>query len=91
LDIALQNAHFILKNLWHSEGHLFRTYKNGTASINGYLEDYAQVIHALIGLYEATFNERWLHNAKQLTDYCFDFFMMEAHHSFHLPLGMMLH
>jgi len=78
LDIALQNAHFILKNLWHSEGHLFRIYKNGRASINGYLEDYAQVIHALIGLYEATFDERWLQNAKQLTDYCFDFFYDEG-------------
>ncbi|MBF6641139.1 thioredoxin domain-containing protein [Flavobacterium sp. J49] len=84
LDIALQNAHFITKKLWSTEGHLFRTYKNGTrgaaeqsaakATINAYLEDYAQVIQAFISLYEVTLDEQWLQNAKQLTDYCFDHF-----------------
>ncbi|WP_333600326.1 thioredoxin domain-containing protein [Flavobacterium sp.] len=74
LDIALQNAQFLVKNLWSPEGNLFRTYKNGKATINGYLEDYAHVIQAFISLYEATLDESWLQNAKQLTDYCFDFF-----------------
>lgn len=88
LEIALQNAHFIIKNLWSSEGNLFRTYKNGTrggaeqseakATINGYLEDYAHVIQAFITLYEATLDEKWLLNAKQLTDYCFDFYYDES-------------
>jgi uncharacterized protein YyaL (SSP411 family) len=77
LDIALQNAHFITKNLWSAEGNLFRTYKNGKATINGYLEDYAQVIQAFISLYEATLDEQWLQYAKQLTDYCFDNFYDE--------------
>jgi uncharacterized protein YyaL (SSP411 family) len=75
--IALQNAHFIVKNLWSAEGHLFRTYKNGKATINGYLEDYAHVIHGFIGLYQATLDEQWLQNAKQLTDYSFDHFYDE--------------
>jgi uncharacterized protein YyaL (SSP411 family) len=78
LEIAIQNADFIIKNLWDTEGYLYRTYKNGKATINGYLEDYAQVIHAFIVLYEATFDESWLQNAKQLTDYCFDFFYNES-------------
>jgi uncharacterized protein YyaL (SSP411 family) len=88
LEIALQNAYFICKNVWSSEGNLFRTYKNGTrggaeqsvakATINGYLEDYAHVIQAFITLYEATLDEKWLLNAKQLTDYCFDFFYDES-------------
>jgi uncharacterized protein YyaL (SSP411 family) len=77
LEIALQNAHFIIKNLWSSEGNLFRTYKNGSATINGYLEDYAHVINAFLSLYEATLDENWLQNAKQLTDYCFDYFYDE--------------
>ena len=87
LEIALQNAYFICKNVWSSEGNLFRTYKNGTrggaeqsvakATINGYLEDYAHVIQAFITLYEVTLDEKWLQNAKQLTDYCFDFFYDE--------------
>lgn len=82
LDIALQNAHFISKNLWSSEGNLFRTYKNGKATINAYLEDYAHVIQGFIGLYEATLDEHWLQNAKQLTDYCFDFFYNEKEQFF---------
>lgn len=74
LDIALKNAEFIINNLWSSEGNLYRTYKNGTAKINGYLEDYANVIAAFITLYEVTLDENWLQSAKQLTDYCFDYF-----------------
>ena len=73
-DIALKNANFIIQKIWSPEGHLFRTYKNEKATINGYLEDYAHVIAAFISLYEITLNESWLANAKQLTDYCFDHF-----------------
>lgn len=78
LNIAQRNANFIVQNLWSSEGNLFRTYKNGNSTINGYLEDYAHVIQAFITLYEATLDEKWLQNAKQLTDYCFDFFYDES-------------
>jgi len=77
LKIALENAAFIVKNVWALEGNLFRTFKNGKATINAYLEDYAHVIQAFITLYEATLDEKWLQNAKQLTDYCFDFFYDE--------------
>jgi uncharacterized protein YyaL (SSP411 family) len=82
LEIALKNAHFILKNLWTSEGNLCRTYKNGKATINAYLEDYAHVIQGFITLYEATFEENWLQSAKQLTDYCFDYFYDEKEQFF---------
>ncbi len=74
LEIALKNAHFIVKKLWSAEGHLFRTYKNGDTKLSGYLEDYAHIIAAFIQLYEVTMEEYWLQNAKQLTDYCFDYF-----------------
>lgn len=74
LGIALQNADFIVKKVWTSEGNLLHGYKNGKAGINGFLEDYAHVIQAFISLYEVTFQEKWLENAKQLTDYAFDNF-----------------
>ena len=74
LDIALQNAHFIIKNLWSDDGNLFHNYKNGKSTINGYLEDYCFVIAAFIAIYEATLDEKWLRNAKQLTDYSLDHF-----------------
>ena len=77
LEIALQNANFIVKEIWNSEGNLKHSYKDGKATINGFLEDYAHVIEAFIALYEVTFDEKWLQNAKQLTDYTFDNFYDE--------------
>ena len=74
MQIALQNAHFILTHFWSKEGNLFHSYKNGVAKINGYLEDYCFVIEAFIALYQITYDESWLQNAKQLTDYCLDHF-----------------
>jgi hypothetical protein len=74
LEIAIKNATFILSKQLQENGNLNHTYKNGKSSINGYLEDYATVINAFIALYEVTLNEKWLTNAKQLTDYTFDHF-----------------
>jgi hypothetical protein len=77
LDIAIQNADFIVNKIWDQEGNLKHSYKEGQANINGFLEDYAHVIQAFISLYAVTFNENWLQNAKQLTDYTFDNFYDE--------------
>lgn len=77
LKTALQNAHFIIDNLWTEEGNLLRNFKNEKSTINAYLEDYALLIDAFIALYEVTLDEKWLRNAKQLTDYCFEHFYDE--------------
>ncbi|MFM2010715.1 MAG: hypothetical protein RLZZ479_1106, partial [Bacteroidota bacterium] len=74
LNSATANANFIIKKLWSNEGHLYHSYKNGMSSINGYLEDYCFVIAAFIALYEVTLEEKWLHDAKQLTDYTLEHF-----------------
>lgn len=74
LDLALKNAHFISEKLWSPDGNLFRSYKNGKATINGFLEDYACVIQSFIALFEVTFDEKWLHSAKQLMDYSMEHF-----------------
>jgi len=65
LQLALKNAYFLLENM-HHEGRLQRNFKNGKASIDGYLEDYAAVIQGFIALYEVTFDEAWLQHADQL-------------------------
>ncbi|HET8838772.1 MAG TPA: thioredoxin domain-containing protein [Flavobacteriaceae bacterium] len=67
LDIAQKNADFILKNQLNKDGKLFHSYKNGKSSVNGFLDDYAFFIEALIALYENTFEEKWLHTANDLT------------------------
>ncbi|MCW4468689.1 thioredoxin domain-containing protein [Flavobacterium sp. MFBS3-15] len=77
LTAARRNALFIAGTMWDSEGHLWRTYKNGTAKIKGFLEDYAHTADAFITLYEATLEEKWLMYAKQLTDYCLEHFYDE--------------
>ena len=68
LVMAEHNAAFIQKNLRNGAG-LFRTCKNGRASISGFLEDYALVIQAYISLYEVSFGESWLREAETLTEY----------------------
>jgi uncharacterized protein len=78
LELALKNADFITKKLWSPEGHLYRIFKNEKASINGFLEDYAFVIEGFISLYEVTFDDKWLLDAKNLTNYCFDHFYDET-------------
>tara|TARA_R110001599_G_scaffold236553_1_gene435841 strand:- start:37188 stop:39254 length:2067 start_codon:yes stop_codon:yes gene_type:complete len=78
LEIALKNAHFLEMKMLKEDGTLFRNYKNGKTTINGYLEDYGSVIDALISLYEVTLDEKWLMLSKNLTDTCFDHFFNTA-------------
>jgi uncharacterized protein YyaL (SSP411 family) len=66
-DAAEKNAEFILSNL-KRDGFLLRTYKDGVAKFNGYLEDYAFFSEGLVTLYETTGDLRWLQEALALTD-----------------------
>lgn len=75
LELALKNGHFIAKNMLQANGSLLHNHKNGKSTIVGYLEDYAAVIEAYIGLYEVCSDENWLQYAKQLTDYCLEHFL----------------
>jgi uncharacterized protein YyaL (SSP411 family) len=51
-----------------SAGRLLRTWKDGQAKLNGYLEDYACVIEGLLELYQTTFDEKWFLAARALAD-----------------------
>ncbi|MCO6148110.1 thioredoxin domain-containing protein [Flavobacterium sp. NRK1] len=82
INAARRNALFICDKLWHADGHLWRTYKNGTAKIKGFLEDYALTAEAFISMYEATLEEKWLMYAKQLADYCLENFYDEKQQFF---------
>jgi uncharacterized protein len=68
LNLALRNAHFIKDNFL-KDSILSHSYKNGETKIQGFLEDYASVIDAYTNLYQATFEENWLHLAEKLTLY----------------------
>ena len=58
----------MLGELRDSEGRLLRTYRDGEARLNAYLEDHAFLVEALLTLYEATFEERWYVEARDLAD-----------------------
>ncbi|MFC4097600.1 thioredoxin domain-containing protein [Euzebyella saccharophila] len=75
LTLAKKNAQFIETNLAKKDGGLYHNHKNGKSTINGYLEDYASIIEAYLGLYEITFEEKWLLRSKELADYVLDNFM----------------
>ncbi|MDO9554305.1 thioredoxin domain-containing protein [Rhodonellum sp.] len=74
LDLAVSNGEFILKKMLLN-GVLQRSYKNGTAYTPAFLEDYAAVIRGFIALYQATFDQKWLIEAKKLCDFVLDNFL----------------
>jgi uncharacterized protein YyaL (SSP411 family) len=67
--IALGAANFLLTRLSKPDGSLYRTYKNGQARIDGFLEDYAFVSEALIHCYLVAQDETYLEKAKQLVEF----------------------
>ncbi len=82
--IAENNARFILRSLFTGE-RLLRTWKasgDGRAQTEGYLEDYASLIDALVTLYEATFDYDWVTRAVDLADRMIDLFWKEDTESF---------
>jgi uncharacterized protein YyaL (SSP411 family) len=72
-DAARRNAEFVLSNL-RQNGMLLRTWKDGQAKFNAYLEDYAFLAEGLLTLFETTGEARWLHETLALTDRMIDEF-----------------
>ena len=67
LAIARKNADFILENL-QKAGFLLRTYKDGQAKLNAYLEDYANYADGLIELFQVSGEIKYLREAKRIVD-----------------------
>jgi uncharacterized protein YyaL (SSP411 family) len=66
--IAEHNAEFVLAELSGCDGRLLRSWKDGTARLNSYLEDYANLAEGLLALYETTFDARWFSAVRELAD-----------------------
>jgi uncharacterized protein YyaL (SSP411 family) len=65
---AERAADVILGGLLGPDGRLGRSWKDGRATGQGVLEDYANLADGLLALYEATFEERWFTTARALAD-----------------------
>ena len=57
-----------------ADGRLLRTWKDGEAKLNAYLEDHAYLVEALLTLYEATLEVRWFDAARETADAMIDRF-----------------
>lgn len=74
LNLARQNAAFILNNLAAEDGFLRHSWKDGSSKPEGFLEDSALFIQALISLFEVTANKEYLNQAEELTKITFNRF-----------------
>ena len=81
--LALANANFILTTMRTPEGRLYRTYKDGKAHLNAFLEDYSYYAEGLLALYEATFDLKWLEEAKTLAGIMLDNFWDQSDGTFY--------
>lgn len=69
LKIATRNAHFLLTKLVAKDNSVFRNYKNNKSTIDGFLDDYAFLVSALIAMYQANFDEDYLLKAKDICEF----------------------
>jgi uncharacterized protein YyaL (SSP411 family) len=81
LRVATRNAEFLLERL-RQDGRVLRSYKDGRARFNGYLEDYVFLADGLLALYEASFEPRWFQEARYLIDQTIALFADEKHGGF---------
>src|SRR5829696_3573966 len=68
LGAAGEAAAFVLRDLRDRDGRLLRSWKDGEAKLNAYLEDHAFLLEALLLLYEASFEPHWFIEARALAD-----------------------
>jgi uncharacterized protein len=69
LRAAEKAATFVQQQLRNSStGVLYHRYRDGDARFEGQLDDYAYFLQALIDLYEASFDIRWLKDALRLAE-----------------------
>ena len=81
LDAAKNCISFIEKNLF-SDDNLLRTYKNGTAKIDGYLEDYSYFLNALLDVFEIEPDVKYLKLASKLGHHLVDHFWDSENNNF---------
>ena len=69
LEIATRAARFLQENLYDQKSKLlYRNYRQGRNDIEGFADDYAFVIQALLDLYEASFDVKWLKLAVEVQE-----------------------
>ena len=83
LALAQDTMHALLGSARRPDGGLWHCRTQGPPSINGFLEDYSFTIQALLDLYQADFDERWVEQARLLANYALAHFHDSASGMFH--------
>ena len=83
IEAAGRSADFLMTKMRRADDRLYRTtFAGATPKLNAYLEDYAYLIDALVTLYEATFEPRWIDSARALARVMIEQFWDEAEGGF---------
>ena len=81
-EAAGSGLYFLLANM-RKDDRLRRSYKDGMARIDAFLEDYAAVGNAILSVYEATLEPRWLDEAAWIAERVIDLFWDDSDGIFH--------
>ena len=73
IEAAKRSTEFILSTLYKNS-RLMRYHRDGRAVEKAFLDDYAFMTMALLALYEATFDAKWLIKAKELAEEMIELF-----------------
>jgi len=71
--LALRNAEFLAREMVR-DGRVMRSHKEGVTRITGYLEDHAAAALGFLAVYELTFDERWVTQARAIADAMIEWF-----------------
>lgn len=83
LKVAKKNADFLLENLTNGK-FLYRTHKDGKSHLNAYLQDYSKFGLALVELFSATGEKKYLDKAKDFAETMVEEFWDEESKTFYL-------
>jgi hypothetical protein len=87
IKVAARAADFALAELQTDDGRLLRTYSEGKAKLNAYLDDYAFLVNGLIALHRATNDEKWLKASDELTAKQLELFWDDDNGGFYFTSG----
>ena len=82
-QIAVRNLDFLLKNFKKEQGNgFYHTYKEGQKQYDAFLDDYANLINAILAVYELTFDFELLKKAEEIADWVIERFYDADDHLF---------
>src|SRR3990170_4627723 len=83
VSAAKRAVDFILKNMLTSEGRLLHRYREGEAALPAHVDDYAFLIHAMLELYQTTFEVSYLKWALELNQCLLEHFWDDSNGGFY--------